>query len=75
MLDLENANGFVVDLSTDELVLEELQAVLHDKEDRQSLVEELTTPQLREFILEYYLTTYWDATIILKNINVYQIVE
>lgn len=75
MLDLEKLDGFVIDLSTDELVLEELQTVLHSNEDRQSLMEELTIQQLRDFILEYYLTTYWDATIILKNINVYQIVE
>ena len=74
-LDLENASGFVIDLSTPSTTYEALEAVLHSEEDREDLKKELTIYQIREFILEYYLSTYYDAYILMKKPNVYQIIE
>lgn len=75
MLDFERLNGFVVDMSTQETTLNELDAVIHSKEDRDSLIEELSLEDLRYFILEYYLDTYKDAYIFMKAPNVFQVVE
>lgn len=75
MLDFEQLNGFVVDMSTQEKTLNELEAVIHSKEDRDSLIEELSLEDLRYFILEYYLDTYSDAYIFMKAPNVFQVVE
>lgn len=74
-LNLENAYGFVIDLSTPSTTYEALEAVLHSEEDREDLKKELTIYQIREFILEYYLSTYYDAYILMKKPNVYQIIE
>lgn len=75
MLNLENVNGFVVDLSTTESVYRELDGVIHDVGERAEIISEMSIPELREFILEYYLMTYYDAYIMVKGLNVYQIVE
>lgn len=74
-LDLESVTGFVIDLSTTENVYRELEGVLHDLTERTEMIAEYTIPELREFILEYYLMNYYDGTIIVKDLNVYQIVE
>lgn len=74
-LNLENADGFVIDLSTAEKTYRELEGVLHDPEDRASLIAETDITGLRAFILEYYISTYQDAYILLKEENVWQIIE
>ena len=74
-INLENTDGFIIDLSTPSTTYEALGAVLHSEEDREDLKKELTIYQIREFILEYYLSTYNDAYILMKKPNVYQIVE
>lgn len=74
-INLENADGFVIDLSTAEKTYLELEGVLHDPEDRASLIAEMDITGLRAFILEYYISTYQDAYILLKEENVWQIIE
>lgn len=74
-LDLENADGFVIDLSNVESILRELENVLHDPEGRESLIKENNIVEIKNFILEYYLSTYKDAYILMKKPNVYQIIE
>lgn len=72
---LEQIDGFVIDLSTDDSVVLELSYVLHDEEDQQDVLNTMTIPEIRELILEYYSTTYYDDYIILKSPYVYQIIE
>lgn len=77
MIDFEKLDGFVIDLRTKENVLRELEYVLSCEEDRESLLTEHKNDlnYLREFIMEYYLTTYEDDLIVLKLPNLYQNVE
>lgn len=75
MLDFERLDGFIIDLSTKEKTLEQLQYVLHDNEDRKYITEKYDLDGIRSFILEYYINTYSDAYIFVKNVNVYQVCE
>lgn len=75
MLDFEKLDGFVVDLSTKEKTLEQLQYVLHDVGDREYIIKRYDLDGIRSFILEYYINTYNDAYIFVKNVNVYQVCE
>lgn len=70
----EDVNGFVIDLTTDDCVFTELSVVLHNKADREDVKKTMTIPEIREFILAYYIDTYCDDYIILKQKNVYQII-
>lgn len=74
-LDLESADGFVIDMSTPELTYLALEDVLSDPFDRADLIKETDVNGLRDFILEYYISTYEDAYILVKEQNVYQIIE
>ena len=53
----------------------ELKNVLNSEEDRKDIIENYSTEDIREFIMEYYINTYNDAYIFVKKLNVYQIVE
>lgn len=75
MLNFEDLDGFVVDLSTKENTLEQLQYVLHNNEDRKYITDRYNLNDIREFILEYYLFTYYNAYIFVKKLNVYQVCE
>lgn len=75
MLNFEELRGFVIDLSTKEKTLEELKYVLHSEEDRKDIIDNYSVEYIREFIMEYYIHTYYDAYIFVKSLNVYQICE
>ncbi len=68
-------DGFVIDLSTTEKVYYELENVVHDIEDRVDIYRTMTIEEMREFILEYYATTYQDDYIMWVAPNVYRIIE
>lgn len=75
LVDYEDLDGFVVDLSTTEKVYYELENVVHDIEDRVDIYRTMIIEEIRDFVLEYYTTNYNDSYILVKAPNVYQIVE
>lgn len=72
---LEDLNSFVIDLSTTERVYYELESIIHDIQDRVDIYKTMTIEEMREFILEYYATTYKDDYIMWVAPNTYRIVE
>lgn len=73
MLDFEKLDGFVIDLSTEELVEQELKNVLDATEDFVCWSNSPTINDKREHILEYYIDNY--KYVFCKSLNVYQICE
>lgn len=75
MLDFEDLDGFVVDLSTPQQIFYELDYITKNKEERDTLLATKTMYQLRDYVLEYYTTNYINNYIFVKQPNVYFIYE
>lgn len=72
MLNFENLDGFVVDLTTEEMVDESLKFACEDEfEFYQHISDSLE--EKRYFIMQYYVNNY--ANVFMKAPNVLQIVE
>lgn len=75
MLDFENLDGFVVDLSTPQSIFYELDYITKNKEERDTLLATKTMYQLRDYVLEYYTTNYINNYIFVRQPNTYFIYE
>ena len=75
MLDFENLDGFVVDLSTPQQIFYELDYITKNKEERDTLIATKTIYQLRDYVLEYYTMNYINNYIFVKQPNVYFVYE
>ena len=73
MINFENLDGFVVDLSTCDKTMLELENIMHNKKDREDLFKDSGVRGVRDYILNYYLSNY--DYIFIKEQNVYQICE
>ena len=73
MLDFESLNGFVVDFSTCEKTMLELENIMPNEKDREDLFRDSGVRGVRDYILNYYLSNY--DYIFIKEQNVYQICE
>ena len=73
MLDFKKLDGFVIDLSTEELVEQEFKNVLDVTEDFVCWSKSPTINDKREHILKYYIDNY--KYVFCKSLNVYQICE
>lgn len=73
-LNLENADGFVIDLSTAELVFNKLKEIIPNNIERVNIeAHTVCLDQLRMYILDYYTIRY--RYILMRPNNVYQIIE
>lgn len=73
MINFENLDGFVVDLSTCEKTMLELEHIMQNKKDREDLFRDSGVRGVRDYILNYHLSNY--DYIFIKEQNVYQICE
>lgn len=75
MLDFEDLDGFVVDLSTPQQIFYELDYITKSIEERDTLIATKTIYQLRDYVLEYYTTNYINNYVFVRQPNVYFIYE
>lgn len=72
-LDLENVDGFIINLGDVGETRELLQDILCGDDKEYNIVSQWDMWRIREYLLNYFIETY--KTVLVKAPNVYQIIE